>query len=164
MNRASAVFSPEYKQRGGQYRVYAAAGNDTATGYAAIQTDRRTWRKKSAKSKEKRSDIQDSTFWCKLPIVPNDKPQLGNPKAVAEQGERLYQEKFRKDFEAKYLGKFVVIDVVTEKPYVGDTPESAYELAREDAPKGIFHLLKVGQPGAFRVSYSSHGDMDWLFR
>jgi hypothetical protein len=96
--------------------------------------------------------------------VPNDKPQLGNPRAVAERGERIYQEKFRKDFEANYLGKFVVIDVLTEMAYLGDTPEAAYESARKDAPRGIFHLLKVGELGAFRVSYSSHADLDWLFR
>ena len=91
-------------------------------------------------------------------------PQLGNPRAVAERGERIYQDRYRAEYEAKHRGKFVVIDVLTENAYLGDSPEAAYEAARNVAPKDIFHILKVGEPGAFRVSYSAHGDVDWLFR
>jgi hypothetical protein len=90
---------------------------------------------------------------------------LNNPKAIAEAGERLYAEKFKADFEAKSRGKYAVIDVLSEQAVVGESPESAFEKAKEFAPKGIFHLIRIGFPGAFQVSYQySHGAQDWLFR
>jgi hypothetical protein len=89
---------------------------------------------------------------------------FSNPRALAELGEKIYQNKFKKDFEAKYDGQFVVIDVKSESAYVGKTPEDAYEAATKVDPNGLFHLVKVGSAGAFRVSYTTHGDMDWIFR
>jgi hypothetical protein len=89
---------------------------------------------------------------------------FSNPQALAERGEKIYQAKFKKDFEAKYDGQFVVIDVKSEAAYVGKTPEAAYEAATKAAPNGLFHLIKVGSAGAFRVSYTSHGNVDWVFR
>ena len=77
---------------------------------------------------------------------------LSNPKAVVEAGERIYKEKYQRDFEAAHLGKFAVIDVKTAKAYLGDTPEQAFENGRKGAPEGIFYLIKVGSPGAYRVS------------
>lgn len=89
--------------------------------------------------------------------------QLSNPKAVAERGEKIYDEKYRTKYEVQHLGKFVVIDVSTQEAYLGDSPEAAFELARQKAPHAIFHLIKVGSPGAFRVSYTSNADVDWVF-
>jgi len=39
----------------------------------------------------------------------------------------------------------------------GKTPEDAHSLARR-TNKGPFHLLKVGEAGAFRVSYCADGE------
>jgi len=90
---------------------------------------------------------------------------LNNPKAIAEAGERLYAERFKTDFELNSKGKFAVIDVLSEKAAVGDTPEAAFEEAKKIAPNGIFHLIRIGFPGAFQVSYQyQHGAQDWLFR
>jgi hypothetical protein len=88
---------------------------------------------------------------------------LSNPKAVVEAGERIYKENYQRGFEAAHLGKFVVIEVNTGKAYLGDTPEQAFENGRKGAPEGVFHLIKVGSPGAFRVSYAGSGS-DWLFQ
>ncbi len=90
---------------------------------------------------------------------------LANPKAVAEAGERIYQEKYQKQFEAEAenVGKFLAVDVVTEEAYIGDSPELALQVAQEKAPRGVFHLMKIGFPGAFRVSYSNAAP-DWLFQ
>ena len=89
---------------------------------------------------------------------------FNNPKLIAEHGERLYKENFQEKFETDYLGKFVAIDVTTEKAYVGDSPEEAYRAARKDSPQGIFHLIRVGSPGAYKVSYTSNAALDWIFR
>ncbi|HLG14794.1 MAG TPA: hypothetical protein VJH03_09880 [Blastocatellia bacterium] len=88
---------------------------------------------------------------------------LSHPKAIADRGETIYREKYKTAFEAEHLGKFVAIDVATEHAYVGDSPDEALELARKEAPTGLFHLIKVGSPGAFRVSYTSDAKLDWIF-
>ncbi|MDX6444570.1 MAG: hypothetical protein QOH71_1644 [Blastocatellia bacterium] len=91
--------------------------------------------------------------------------EISNPKVAAERGEKIYNEKYKTAFEAEHYGKFVAIDVMTDKAYVADSPEEAIELARKENPKGIFHLVKVGSTGAFRVSYTtSNANLDWLFQ
>jgi len=93
-----------------------------------------------------------------------DQPLPTNPKVIAERGEAIYNDKYRKKYEDKHQGKFVIIDVVSEKAYLGDTVDQAFTAAREGAPAGVFHLIKVGAPGAFRVSYSSGAALDWVFQ
>jgi hypothetical protein len=77
---------------------------------------------------------------------------LSHPQAIVERGERIYRDSYKTAFEAEHFGKFVAIDVTTEQAYLGDTAERALEGAKEQAPHGIFHLIRVGSPGAFRVS------------
>jgi rhodanese-related sulfurtransferase len=91
-----------------------------------------------------------------------DQQNLSNPKAVAEEGERIYREKYQADFEQKYRGWFVLIDVRTEKAYQAETAPAAVDIARKDAPDGVFHIIRVGEPGAFRVSYRSSAEPDWV--
>jgi len=85
-------------------------------------------------------------------------------QVVAERGDKIYNDKYRAAYEQQHRGKFVVIDVLTEKAYINDTPEGALDQAKADAPGGLFHLIQVGFPGAFRVSYSNHATMDRIFR
>ncbi len=82
---------------------------------------------------------------------------------MAERGENHYQQKYRSKYESQYIGKFVAIDVATEKAYVGDSARRVVEEARKDSPKGLFHLIKVGAAGAFRVSYTNNATVDWVF-
>ena len=90
---------------------------------------------------------------------------LSNPKAVAEAGEKIYQEKFQKQLEAatENIGKFLAIDVASEEAYIGDSLEQALSAAREKAPTRFFHLIRIGFLGAFRLSYSN-ATPDWLFQ
>ncbi len=89
---------------------------------------------------------------------------LTNPKAVAEAGERIYREKFQKEYEKVYLGKFVAINVQKESAHVGDSAEEALRVAREADDKGIFHLMRVGFPSAFQLAHlHPHADKDWIF-
>jgi len=89
---------------------------------------------------------------------------LSNPKAIADRGEEVYREKYQKEYEKIHRGKFVAIDVTTGLAYVADTPEGAFNLARKASQAGLFHLIKVGEPGAYRVSYTSDAKLDWLFQ
>ncbi len=91
-------------------------------------------------------------------------PNSTNPKDIAERGETIYKEKYRQKYEEEHLGKFVVIEVGSGQAYLGDTPDAAFETAREESPQGLFHLIKVGSPGAFRASYSPSESLDWVFQ
>jgi hypothetical protein len=90
---------------------------------------------------------------------------LNNPKAIADAGERIYQEKFQAAYEAAHLGEYAAINVGKETAFVGKTPELAFQLARQDDLQGIFHLVRVGYAGAFQMGYQQrrHGCQDWLF-
>ncbi|MBV9611039.1 MAG: hypothetical protein JO091_01140 [Acidobacteriaceae bacterium] len=90
--------------------------------------------------------------------------QFSDPRAVASEGERIYLEKYKSEYEAQHRGKFVAIDVNSEQAFLGDTPEQSLEEAKKQAPDGLFHLMKVGSLGAFRVSYTSDGLSSWLYQ
>jgi len=91
---------------------------------------------------------------------------LSNPKAVADLGEKIYAERYKTEYEQAHSGWFVAIDVLTGKAYLSENSEGALEMARQGAPRGIFHLVQVGRPGAFRVGRTrqSNADLAWLFR
>jgi hypothetical protein len=90
-------------------------------------------------------------------------PDITNPAEIIEIGERIYKEKYQLEYEPKYGGSFLAINVLDGMAYLGETSAGALEKARATAPSGIFHLIRIGSPGAFRVSYSN-GALDWLFR
>jgi hypothetical protein len=88
-----------------------------------------------------------------------------NPKQLAEKGDAIYRQKYKEEYERLYPGKFVAIDLSTEKAFVADSPERAVELLQKENLKSFFHLVKVGSPGVFKVGYSVHSDeRDWLFQ
>jgi hypothetical protein len=91
-------------------------------------------------------------------------PVPSNPKEIAEAGERIYDEKYRAQYEAEHMGKFVAININSGHATLADTPEEALREAKAADPSGLLHLIRVGSAGAFRVSYTQHGDNDWLYR
>lgn len=78
-----------------------------------------------------------------------------SPDEIVERGERIYNEKYREEYERKYRDSFVVIDIRTEDIWRSQKPEKAVEAAKKKAPEGVFYLIRVGSPGAFRMSYTS---------
>lgn len=91
---------------------------------------------------------------------------LNTPDKIAEAGQRLYAERHQAQLEKDRSGQFVAIDVLTGEGYVAEFPEQALEHARKQAPNGVFHLIRIGAPGAFKVSYSSqrHDRWSWILR
>lgn len=79
-----------------------------------------------------------------------------DPHAVVEAGRKVY-ERYRDSLERRFMGKFVVIDVPSEKYFIGDSPEAAYREARKEKHRGPFHLVRVGARAAFRSRRSPHG-------
>jgi hypothetical protein len=90
---------------------------------------------------------------------------FSNPKVIADTGERIYQERYRKQLEQQFVGKYVAINVRTETATVGQTPEEALELALDKEKGGLFHLIRIGFPGVYSAGYvPSNGLQDRIFR
>ena len=91
-------------------------------------------------------------------------PNLNNPKSVADLGEKIYKEKYQREYESLYTGKFVAINVLSESATVDDDSYQAIANARKKEPNGVFHLIRVGFSGAFQVSHARKSpNPDWLF-
>jgi hypothetical protein len=95
--------------------------------------------------------------------VPMSVSTILNPNDAAERGEKIYRERYKEQYEREHPGKFVAIDVLTQKAYISETPEGALDSAHAAATSGIFHLIQVGFAGAFRVSQTQESNMDWVF-
>ena len=71
---------------------------------------------------------------------------------IAARGTDIYRRKYLNDFEARWRGRFVAIDIQSEQAFVADLPEEALEKARSELPGGVFYLIRIGSPGAFKTS------------
>lgn len=72
-----------------------------------------------------------------------------DPNAVADRGRKIY-DRYRRKLEAEHVGKIVVIDVPSERFFLGESPENAYRAARQANKDGPFHVVRVGEPGVYR--------------
>ncbi|HEX8817277.1 MAG TPA: hypothetical protein VF753_17415 [Terriglobales bacterium] len=70
--------------------------------------------------------------------------------AVAAAGERLYH-RLAPSY-ARESGKYLAIDVDTEKAYLAASPQQALSLAEKANPRGTFHLVKIGSDGLYHVA------------
>ena len=91
---------------------------------------------------------------------------LSDPGKLAEAAEEVYRTKYKNQYEETHFGQYLVIDIKTNDAYVGEYPEGALQTARESAPYGIFHLIRIGAPGAFKVNHVGKQDdcWDWPLR
>lgn len=72
-------------------------------------------------------------------------------KEMAEKGQKIYEQKYRKKLEKSHRDRFVAIDVFTEQSYLGDTPGEATEAAQEASQSGFFHLIRIGHNGVYHM-------------
>jgi hypothetical protein len=95
-----------------------------------------------------------------------DDMSLTDPVEIAKAAEEIYTNKHKKELEKSSSGEFAVIDVRSGKAYVGKFAEDALGDAREKAPNGVFHLIRIGSTGAFRVGYvgQQKAGWDWALR
>ena len=78
-------------------------------------------------------------------------PNLNNPKEISETGEKIYNSRYREEYERKYRGRFVAIDVTDGSAIIGDSASETLAEAKRKNPGGLFHLIRVGHSGAFEV-------------
>lgn len=62
---------------------------------------------------------------------------------IAENGSKIY-DRLRIKYEPRENGKFLAIEVESEKEYLGKTSAEALAFAREKHPKKIFYVVKIG--------------------
>lgn len=75
----------------------------------------------------------------------------GAVERIAQQGNAIYQERYKQKLESEHQGKFVAIDIIGGVAYLGEFAEDAIQKGREEAPYGVFHLIRIGHPGVFRI-------------
>jgi hypothetical protein len=73
-------------------------------------------------------------------------------KDITERGLAIYDRLYRTEFESKWLGRYAAIDINSEKAIVEDFPEIALAKGRSALPDGVFYLVRIGSPGAFKIS------------
>lgn len=62
---------------------------------------------------------------------------------IAEEGSKIYQ-RIKADYEPRENGKFLAIDIDSQKTYIGSTSTEAIELAKQKHPKKVFYVVKIG--------------------
>jgi hypothetical protein len=70
----------------------------------------------------------------------------------------IYDRKYRAQFERHHNGQFAAIDINNELAYLAELPEQASSKARAASADGIFYLVRVGSPGAFKTSRFNAAD------
>jgi hypothetical protein len=70
---------------------------------------------------------------------------------LAENGQRLYDERLRAQLEPEHEGEFVAIEPETERYFLGSTGLAALRAGRSELPDKLFYLLRVGHDAAYRV-------------
>lgn len=84
--------------------------------------------------------------------MPEEIKSLTSIQKIAEAGEKIYAEKYKEKFEREHPQQYAVIDILTGNAYVGEFAEDAMQKATKSAPNGVFHLIRIGSAGAFKVS------------
>lgn len=68
-------------------------------------------------------------------------------------GERIYAEKFKAEYEAKFPDQYVVIDIDAEDAVVGEHAEDAVILANRKFGSHRQHLIRIGSVSAVQLSF-----------
>ena len=74
---------------------------------------------------------------------------LANLTQTAEIGKKIYDERYRAQYEPAYNGKFLAIDLDTGVAALGETSSDAMAAGKQAVPGGFFYLIRVGFPAAF---------------
>jgi hypothetical protein len=73
-------------------------------------------------------------------------------KDITERGSAIYDRLYRAEYESKWRGRYAAIDIDSEKAIVEDFPEIVMAKARSAFPDGVVYLVRIGSPGAFKIS------------
>ncbi|MBI2028830.1 hypothetical protein HYT02_00225 [Candidatus Gottesmanbacteria bacterium] len=71
--------------------------------------------------------------------------------SLAQKGQEIYN-KNKDKFEKENYGKFVAIEVDSEKYFIDDKLDKVLQQAQKKFPKKVFYTLRIGYPGAISIS------------
>jgi hypothetical protein len=74
-----------------------------------------------------------------------------NLRAMAESGKRIYREKYQCDFETRFPGQIVAIEVDSQRAFVAPSVMKALQLGRSVCPRSLFYFMRVGAPAVYRM-------------
>ena len=75
-------------------------------------------------------------------------------EAVIEAGERLYRERLKALFVPGHTGKFLAIDPVTGRYFLGGKSDEAVGAAHDTMPDARFYLKRIGYTAAHTIGVS----------
>jgi hypothetical protein len=80
---------------------------------------------------------------------------------IVKEGSKIY-EKIKGQYEPKYVGKFLAIDITTKKSYLAETSAEGVEKAREAHPDTVFYVVKIGYEVTESFARMSRREIDRL--
>ena len=73
---------------------------------------------------------------------------------IASQAQQLYDREFKTRYEPAHAGQFLAIDIMSGTAHLGQRAEEALQAGRQECPYGVFHLIRIGAPGAFSSQHA----------
>jgi hypothetical protein len=70
---------------------------------------------------------------------------------LAENGQRLYDERLKAILEPEHEGEFVAVEPETERYFLGQTGLAALRAGRRELPDKLFYLLRIGSDAAYHL-------------
>lgn len=82
-----------------------------------------------------------------------DLAKNGPFEGVARKGIELY-ERIKNNYEPSQNGRFLALEVDSEKTYTGESTAEALEKARAENPGKLFYVVKIGFTSAETLAHS----------
>ena len=72
-------------------------------------------------------------------------------RAVAEKARQIYESQFREELEQKHRGKYLCIEPLSGRYFLGDTFDEAVNAAADAFPDRLTHTLRIGYSAALHL-------------
>jgi hypothetical protein len=72
-------------------------------------------------------------------------------RAVAEKARQIYESQFREELEQKHGGKYLCIEPLSGRYFLGDTFDEAVNAAADAFPDRLTHTLRIGYSAALHL-------------
>lgn len=72
-------------------------------------------------------------------------------RAVAANARRIYESQLRQELEQTHSGRYVCIEPVSRRYFLGDTFDQAVNAAIDVFPERLTHTLRIGHPAALHL-------------
>lgn len=75
--------------------------------------------------------------------------EFSTPEEIAEEGRRIFESRYREEYERDHSGKYVAVDVMDGSIVAGLSAFETLTEAKSRNPEHLFHLMRIGHPAAF---------------